>query len=416
MKLYKSKEELKNLRKKVKLDPVLIVAWIMAIVSAFFVLPGKEYIYYIDWRSLGILWSLMVVIQGLRENMVFEKTGEYLLKHVKYGWQLASVLIFMCFFGSMLITNDVALITFVPFTIMILRSSNREDMMILVVVLQTVAANMGSMLTPIGNPQNLYLYGVTGMSISDFILTMLPLTSLTLVLLIISIFFLPKKNKRLVLDNYYTDVKDHINKVHIVINVILFLFALCSVLRFIPWYVVAPVILVMAAIMNYRVLLKVDYILLLTFIGFFIFTGNIGRIPEIKKILEELIKGREFLLAVLTSQIISNVPATLLLTGFTQNYKSLLQGVNVGGLGTLIASMASLISYKASSNAYPDRKLKYIIRFTIVNLIFLAFLMAYWYLDSLVFHKSSSDGSNDTGMDYQATNSTEVQTDRKSVV
>ncbi|ORX41757.1 citrate transporter family protein [Piromyces finnis] len=389
--MWKSKSDIKKWSKKVKLDPVLIIAWIMATVSAFFVYPNKEYIDYIDWRSLGILWSLMVVIQGLRQNSVFEKTGEFLLKRVKYGWQLASVLIFMCFFGSMLITNDVALITFVPFAIMVLRSSNREDLMIPVVVLQTVAANMGSMLTPIGNPQNLYIYGVTGMPIGEFILTMLPLTSLTFVLLVLCIFFIPKKGKRLVLDNYYTVVKSKASVWQIIIYCLLFILALCSVLRLVPWYIMASIILVVGLIINYRVLLRVDYILLLTFVGFFIFTGNIGRIEKIKTILEDLIKGREFLLSVLTSQVISNVPATLLLSEFTQDFKSLLQGVNVGGLGTLIASMASLISYKSSSNAYPDRKVKYIIRFTFVNIIFLAVLILYWYLEKLVFKKNKTD-------------------------
>jgi len=395
--MWKSKQDIKKWSKNIKVDPVLIAAWIMAIVSAFFVYPDKEYINYIDWRSLGILWSLMVVIQGLRQNSVFEKTGEFLLKKVKYGWQLASVLIFMCFFGSMLITNDVALITFVPFAILILRSSNREDLMIPVIVLQTVAANMGSMLTPIGNPQNLYLYGVTGMPIGEFLLTMLPLTSLTLVLLIIFIFFIPKKNTRLVLDNYYTVVKSHASAWQITVYFLLFLLALCSVLRLVPWYIMAGVILVAGLIINYKVLLKVDYILLLTFIGFFIFTGNIGRIAKIRVILEELIKGREFLISVLTSQVISNVPATLLLTDFTQDYRNILQGVNVGGLGTLIASMASLISYKAFTNAYPNRKLKYIVRFTLVNLIFLSSLCLFWSLEFYIFKWNTT-----TEMDVQS--------------
>jgi len=303
----------------------------------------------------------------------------------------------------MLITNDVALITFVPFTIMILRSSNREDLMIPVIVLQTVAANMGSMLTPIGNPQNLYLYGVTGMNIGEFILTMLPLTALTFILLILSLFFLPKKNRPIVIDNYYTIVKGNASGLQIILYCILFLLALCSVLRLIPWYIMASIILVAVIIINYWVILKVDYVLLLTFIGFFIFTGNIGRISKIRNILEDLIKGREFPISVITSQFISNVPATLLLSDFTQDYKSLLQGVNVGGLGTLIASMASLISYKAASNAYPNRKIRYILNFTMVNLIFLAFLGLYWLITNLIFKKSTSPVNTDSFMDEMVT-------------
>ncbi|KAG4095423.1 hypothetical protein H8356DRAFT_1354527 [Neocallimastix lanati (nom. inval.)] len=370
---------LKKFIKIIKLDPVLIIAWIIAIISSFFVLPDRKYIDYIDWRSLGILWALMVVVQGFKKNSVFERIGQFMLKRVTYGWQLAAVLIFMCFFGSMLITNDVALITFVPFAIMILKSSCREDLMIPVIVYQTVAANMGSMLTPIGNPQNLYLYGVTGMSIGDFLLTMLPLSSLTLVLLALCIFTLPKKTKKIVMDEYYTVTKGA-SSIQIIIYLLLFVLALCTVLRLIPWYIVAGVIFVVVAIMDYKIILRVDYILLLTFIGFFIFTGNIGRIAKIKEILEDLIKGREFLVSAITSQFISNVPATLLLTGFTDHYKSLLQGVNVGGLGTLIASMASLISYKAITNVYPSTKGRYFKQFTLINVVFLIILCSFWYV------------------------------------
>ncbi|ORX80960.1 hypothetical protein BCR32DRAFT_268550 [Anaeromyces robustus] len=377
--------------KKIKIDPVLIVAWLMAIISSFFTYPDEKYPSYIDWRSLGILWSLMVVIRGLRDNSVFEIVGKFLLKRVKYGWQLASVLIFMCFFGSMLITNDVALITFVPFAIIILKSSGREDMMILVVVFQTVAANMGSMLTPIGNPQNLYLYGITGMPIHEFILTMLPLTSLTFFLLILSIFILPKKKRAIIIDEYYTIVKKHENKFHITIYFILFIMAICSVLRLIPWYIAAGVILGIVLILDYHVILKVDYILLLTFIGFFIFTGNMGRIEKVKDILEDLINGKEFWIGLITSQFISNVPATLLLSEFANNYKNLLQGVNIGGLGTLIASMASLISYKLASNVYPKKKGKYLLIFTLVNIIYLIILCPFWYLLYQVILKENNN-------------------------
>ena len=156
------------MKSKIKIDPVLCVAWILAAISAYFVHPTKEYLGYIDWRSLGILWGLMVVIQGLKENSVFEKIGEKLLDKVKYQWQLFLVLTGLCFFSAMFITNDVALITFVPFSIMILKNCAKEKAIIPLVVLQTIAANLGSMLTPVGNPQNLYLYGLTGMSIGEF--------------------------------------------------------------------------------------------------------------------------------------------------------------------------------------------------------------------------------------------------------
>lgn len=296
---------------------------------------------------------------------------------MKYGWQLAAVLILMCFLGSMVITNDVALITFVPFAIMIMKNCKREDLMIPVVVLQTIAANLGSMLTPIGNPQNLYLYGVTGMSVGSFVLTMLPLALLTILLLGFGIALLPEKRRQIELDDNYGIVKGFGSKTQIILYGILFMLAIFSVLRVIPYYVVVILIFITVLIMSYRVLLHVDYTLLLTFIGFFIFTGNIGRIPQINETLAHLVKGREFLLGVLTSQVISNVPATLLLTGFAEDYKELLQGVNVGGLGTLIASMASLISYKSYTNVYPKHKAKYIVKFTVYNLVFLLCLCAF---------------------------------------
>ncbi|MCR5777285.1 MAG: citrate transporter [Lachnospiraceae bacterium] len=359
-----------------KLDPVLCAAWIFAAISAFFVHPGSAYLGYIDWRSLGILWALMVIIQGFRENAIFEKIAEFLLSKVKSGWQLAAVLIFMCFFGSMLITNDVALITFVPFALMILHSCKRDDMMIPVVVFQTVAANLGSMFTPVGNPQNLYLYGVTGMSITAFLSTMLPYTLAAAVLLCIALLTLPDKNAKINVSSEFMTVKSFGSIKQIVIYSCLFVLALLTVLRIIPWYILCALVLIIVAGMDYKIVLQADYILLLTFIGFFIFTGNIGNIPEIKVLLQKIVTDREFAVAIITSQFISNVPATLMLSDFTSDYKELLLGVNVGGLGTLIASMASLISYKAYTSANKDKTKKYLLTFTVVNIIFLAILVS----------------------------------------
>ncbi len=365
-------------RKKISIDPVLLVAWVLAIISAFFVHPDKEYSGYIDFRSLGILWGLMVIIQGFRENSVFEKIGAFLLARVKKSWQLAAVLVFMCFFGSMLITNDVALITFVPFGIMILNGCKRHDMMIPVIVLQTIAANLGSMLTPIGNPQNLYIYGLTGMGLGQFILTMLPFSLLALVLLLLSLFLIPKRTEALENSKDSHITSKFGSKRQIIIYAVLFVIALLTVVRVLPWYVFAIIVLVIVAGMDYKILLRADYILLLTFIGFFIFTGNIARIGAVSEFLRTVISDREFLLSVVVSQFISNVPATLMLSGFTDNYTELLRGVNVGGLGTLIASMASLISYKAFSKEFKDQRGRYLLVFTVMNLVFLAFMLILW--------------------------------------
>ncbi|WP_034445068.1 SLC13 family permease [Butyrivibrio sp. AE2032] len=368
-----------NIKKKIhKPDTVLTIAWVLAIISAFFVHPGKEYLGYIDFRSLGILWGLMVIIQGLKENAVFEKIAGVLLSKVKNGWQLSAVLIFMCFIGSMLITNDVALITFVPFALMILHDCNREDMMIPTVVLQTVAANLGSMLTPIGNPQNLYLYGLTGMGLGKFILTLLPYSLVSALLLVAALFLLtPDRQKSLSTSKDSVITSNFGSKRQIIIYGVLFVIALLSVVRILPWYVFAIIVLVIVGGMDFKILFRADYILLLTFIGFFIFTGNMGNIGAISSFLQRVLSGREFAISIALSQVISNVPATLMLSGFTTNYKDLLLGVNVGGLGTLIASMASLISYKAYSKEYRENSGKYLLVFTAVNVVFLIILVCF---------------------------------------
>ncbi len=372
---------MKNRIKKLLSDPVLVIAWILAVISAFIVCPDAQYKGYIDFRSLGILWGLMIIIQGLRENSIFEKIGDMLLSKVKKSWQLAAVLVFLCFVSSMFITNDVALITFVPFALMTLSSCRREDLMIPVIVLQTVAANLGSMLTPIGNPQNLYLYGLTGMGIGEFVLCMLPYSLLAAVLLFASFIFLPGKAKAL--DGRkkdYNIVRHFGSTKQIVIYLMLFVIALLSVLRLVPWYIMVIAVLAVVAVMDGKILLRADYILLLTFIGFFIFTGNMGRMEFVKESLTKLMAGREFITSVITSQFISNVPATLMLSGFTQNYKELLAGVNVGGLGTLIASMASLISFKAYSNDYKESRGKYLLTFTGVNIVYLLIFIGVHFL------------------------------------
>lgn len=357
-----------------KLDPVLAVAWVLAIVSTFFVKPNKEYIGYIDFRSLGILWGLMVIIQGFRQNTVFEKIAGKLMGGVKKAWQLAAVLIFMCFIGSMFITNDVALITFVPFALMVLHSCGRDDLMIPVIVFQTIAANLGSMLTPIGNPQNLYIYGLTGMSLPEFVSVMLPYTLVSAVMLGLAVFTIPNKKAKLETTSDANLISGFGSVPQVVIYCLLFIVALLSVVRVIPWYFMVAAVFVVVAIMDYQILFRADYILLLTFIGFFIFTGNLAKIDVVSNFLGNIMEGKEFALSVITSQFISNVPATLMLSGFTTEYKELLAGVNVGGLGTLIASMASLISFKAYTKEHKESSGKYFAAFTIFNIVFLIVL------------------------------------------
>ena len=365
----------------VKKEVVLVVATVLAFVSAFVIPPSKEYMGYIDWHVLELLLCLMTVMAGLQRCGLFDWLGEALLKKTRKVWQLCLVLIMLCFFLSMVITNDVALITFVPFALVTLEKCKQERLIIPVVVLQTVAANLGSMLTPIGNPQNLYLYNLSGMSLDEFILCMLPNTVVSFVLILLSILFVKDKQEEISLNeiiyNQTPQQRKLVDKKQTIVYLILFGLSLLVVAKLLPVELVLGIVLLAVFCLDKSVLKKVDYCLLLTFISFFIFTGNLGNIPVIRDTLQALVNGRELLIGIVASQAISNVPAALLLSGFTSDYRALLAGVNIGGLGTLIASMASLISYKILANKYNEKKGKYFQWFTIVNVVFLIILFAF---------------------------------------
>lgn len=357
-----------------KKEVVLVIATLLAIASAFVVPPSVAYLSYIDWHVLELLLCLMTVMAGLQKCGLFDWLGEALLKKTSTVWQLSLVLVMLCFFLSMLITNDVALITFVPFAILALEKAGKERLLIPVVVLQTVAANLGSMLTPIGNPQNLYLYNISGMSLTEFLACMLPNTVLSFLLLLIGILLIKDKKEAV------KQKDNHVVKVEIketLVYMSLFVCSLLVVAKILPCELVLMLVLIVVFIMDRKVLKTVDYCLLFTFISFFVFTGNLGSISVIKETLQSLVEGRELIVGIVASQAISNVPAALLLSGFTNDYRALLAGVNVGGLGTLIASMASLISYKILANKYNEKKGAYFKSFTIVNVIFLLILLVF---------------------------------------
>lgn len=360
----------------IKKETVLTVAWILAIASMFFVHPNLSYIEYIDFKSLGILWGLMVIMAGFQGIGVFAKVGQKLLKMANNSHQLMLVLVFLCFFSSMFITNDVALITFVPFAIFILEKCDREDLFIPVITFQTLAANLGSMMTPIGNPQNLYLYGLSGMGIGDFVLLMLPYTGITFALLLASSFLI-KDRKAPLADNIKIKRK-RIPRRKFYTYAMLFLLALLVVARLLPYYMLVLSVLICVFIMEKRILISIDYALLFTFAGFFIFTGNLSEMPAVNSWLTSLVEGREVISGVISSQLISNVPAALLLSEFTEDFSSLIIGVNLGGLGTLIASMASLISFKALAHTHNEYKGKYFLYFTLLNIIYLFILLVSW--------------------------------------
>lgn len=360
----------------VKKETILTVATILAIASAFFVTPNKGYLAYIDWRVLGILLSLMTIMAGLQKNGLFDRIGAFMLARTRNTAQLTCVLVFLCFFSSMLVTNDVALLTFVPFALLTLQKCHQERLMVLVFVLQTIAANLGSMLTPIGNPQNLYLYNLSGLSVGSFMQLLFPYTLVSGVLLLIVIFVLSARKKKISMEecSFLLEEKPESGKKNGV-YLVLFCLSLLVVARILPFYLVLAAVLVVTFVMDRDVLGKIDYCLLLTFISFFIFTGNMGNIPQIQNMLAELVGGRELMIGIISSQVISNVPAALLLSGFSSDYPNLILGVNFGGLGTLIASMASLISYKIYAHNYNRTKGIYLLWFTVANVLFLAVLV-----------------------------------------
>lgn len=353
-------------------DTVLFISGSAAVISMFFVSPSMNYLHYIDFRVLGLLFCLMSVVAGFNKTGVFLLLSEKILMKVANIRSLSFILILLCFFSSMWITNDVALITFVPFAILILTMTGQSRHIILIVVLQTIAANLGSMLTPVGNPQNLYLYSNYNVSFKEFILITFPLTAISFLLLCASVFLIKKEHLSFTVSS--KEKTDKHNSYTLVLYSFLFLVCLACVLRFIDYQITLVIVLICILIFDPDVLKKADYSLLLTFVCFFVFVGNIGNIAMVRNFLASLLKEKEFLISVLASQIISNVPTAVLLSAFTQNYKALILGTNLGGLGTLVASLASLISYKFYCKTENAKPLKYLGIFTIYNAGFLMIL------------------------------------------
>lgn len=368
--------------KFVKDEIVLTVAVVLAILSAFIVPIDAQYIEYIDFRTLAILFCLMAVMVGLQDVGVFKKIAGALLSKVHSVSGVVFILVFLCFFSSMLITNDVALITFVPFTFIVLNllgEDKRKALVIPVVVLQTIAANLGSMLTPIGNPQNLYLYGKAGMGFAEFILLMLPYTAASFVLIGVMAFFVGRKNAGNIDSTLQEMPSLKEKRTALVRYLLLFALAIATVVHVVPYPITLGITVLMFLVFDRSLLKKVDYALLVTFVGFFVFIGNMGRIPAFYNLLQSVVEGNEILVSVVASQAISNVPAALLLSAFTANIEGLIIGTNLGGLGTLIASMASLISYKYIAKENVCKKGQYFVAFTVANILLLIILLLFTY-------------------------------------
>lgn len=364
-------------------NPILCISGLLALISCFFVLPDLQYFSYINVRVLAILFGLMLIVAALGHIGTFDVLTNKLLSKVKTYRGISLLMSLLSFFLSMFLTNDVSLVTLVPFAIMVLAPFGENRKLMFTLIIMTVAANLGSMLTPIGNPQNLYLYDNYKIALPEFLLLMIPYSALSLALIVALTFILVKGSDKLPpLKN--TEVKK-LSFVKLLIYFALFVLNILTVVGYVHFLISLGVTVAAMLIMDRNSFKKADYNLLATFVFFFILIGNIGRIDAITGALSGLVSSYPVPAAILSSQIISNVPAAMLLSAFTDDGKSLIIGTNLGGLGTLIASMASLITYRFHAKFSKELKEKtggkqdnYILNFTIINIVMLVILFGFY--------------------------------------
>lgn len=354
----------------IKGQPVLGISFLAAVLSMCFVPPDGQYLTYCNRGVLIQLFCLMLTVAAFRSIGVFEAITRFLLRRARTVRRLGLILMCLCFFTSMLVTNDVALLTFVPLTLLLFRKICDARSLVWVIVIETAAANLGSMMTPVGNPQNLYLYAEYHLTAGTFLQTLLPVGLISFVCLAVLCLVLPKELCRANLTNSVT-----IPKGHALGYGVMFLCCLATVFRWIPDWACLLMIVGMALVLNRKLFGKVDYALLATFVCFFIFVGNLARIDVIRDFLQSIIAGQEMVISALVSQCISNVPAAVMLAGFTDQARALLLGVNIGGMGTPIASLASLISYQFYSKSHLSVNRYYLAVFSLVNFGLLALLL-----------------------------------------
>lgn len=375
---------------------VFFVALAVAVVSCFFVKPDVKYFEYIDYKTITTLFCMLLVICALKNIYFFRILAKNIIRLFKTTRSSIMALVFITYFSSMLIANDMALLTFLPLGLMVLKSTGKEKFMIFTFIMQNIAANLGGMLTPFGNPQNLYLYNYFAIPTGEFFAIMLVPFLVSLVLIFVSCMFVPKQKLELLPEQTVKklDVK------RALIYIIFFIFTLVIVFRVVPFWTgffVVPFII----LLDKKAMLQVDYMLLLTFVLFFIFAGNFARVEAIKAVLSRLTASSALLTGVISCQLISNVPSAVLLANFTTNYPALLRAVNIGGCGTIISSLASLITFKtfcaesrgaddSTKNECSDKqqaknsnknKAKYLLYFSIINFAFLGILLLVcWFL------------------------------------
>ncbi len=355
-----------KLKRFVKKNIVFCISFLVAVVTAFFVPPDREYLTYFDWKTLSCLFLTLAVVCALRNIKFFTILARKLVLFAGNLRALFLLLITITFIGSMIIANDMALITFLPLGYFALSEIKQEKYMAYLFVLQNISANLGGMLTPFGNPQNLYLYSYFNIPTGEFCLIMLPAFLLAISLLALAC--VPIKPIRFTIQEEFPE---KLKKGKTILYITLFLLSILIVFRIIPFGLGLLIIPVILFFTDRDSLFMVDYALFGTFFFFFIFAGNMARIPAVNAVLSELLAKDTLLVSTLSCQFISNVPSAILLSRFTADYPALLLGVNIGGTGSIIASLASLITFSEFKLNYPEQTKKYLILFTVVNAAFL---------------------------------------------
>ena len=355
-----------------KKNAVMLIAALAAIITSIIVPPDKAYIDYFDFKTLTCLFCVLAVVCALRNIRFFYTMAKAIIRKFKNAKICILALVYITFIGSMLIANDMALLTFLPLGYFVLHTTGKEKYMAFTFIMQNIAANLGGMLTPFGNPQNLYLYSKFNIPDIEFVTIMFPPFIISIVL-ITACCLIFVKSEPLVIEEKAASLPIP----RVIIYLILFAFSILIVFRTVPYYYGLIIIPLALLILDRQALLQVDYGLLSTFVFFFIFSGNMARIDIIKDFFSFLLEKNTLVFSALSCQFISNVPSAILLSQFTNNYRELLLGVNIGGAGTMIASLASLITFREYSKQDPGHTVRYLIKFSLFNFAFLGILILF---------------------------------------
>ena len=353
----------------VKKNVVMVVAMAAALITCFIIPPDRAYLDYFDVKTLTCLFCVLAVVCALKNINFFYTLARKIVRVFKNARLSVLALVYITFIGSMLIANDMALLTFLPLGLFVLSSTGKGNYMAFTFIMQNIAANLGGMLTPFGNPQNLYLYTKFAIPNGEFMLIMAPPFVLSVVLITLCCLIFVKPEPLALKDEKVT-----LPVGRTVTYLLLFALAIAIVFRGIPYQIGLVVIPAVLLFMDRKALKMVDYPLLLTFVFFFVFSGNMARIDAVRNLFSMLLEKSTLLFSVLSCQVISNVPSAILLSQFTTNYKELLLGVNIGGVGTLIASLASLITFREYTKNNKGKTRYYVLLFSAFNFAFLIVL------------------------------------------